>query len=47
MASAAREPLVVLDDDPTGVQTLAGIRVLLAWDRHGFGLRSRDGRPST
>jgi uncharacterized protein YgbK (DUF1537 family) len=29
---AAREPLVVLDDDPTGVQTLAGIRVLLAWD---------------
>jgi uncharacterized protein YgbK (DUF1537 family) len=23
---------VVLDDDPTGVQTLAGIRVLLAWD---------------
>jgi uncharacterized protein YgbK (DUF1537 family) len=30
--SAAREPLVVLDDDPTGVQTLAGIRVLLEWD---------------
>jgi len=31
-----REPgrarYVVLDDDPTGVQTLAGIRVLLAWD---------------
>jgi uncharacterized protein YgbK (DUF1537 family) len=25
-------PVVVLDDDPTGVQTLAGIRVLLAWD---------------
>jgi len=25
-------PFVVLDDDPTGVQTLAGIRVLLAWD---------------
>ena len=24
--------LVVLDDDPTGVQTLAGVRVLLAWD---------------
>jgi uncharacterized protein YgbK (DUF1537 family) len=24
--------VVVLDDDPTGVQTLAGIRVLLAWD---------------
>ena len=32
MPSAAREPLVVLDDDPTGVQTLAGIRALLAWD---------------
>ena len=27
--------LVVLDDDPTGVQTLAGIRVLLAWDDPG------------
>src|SRR5947207_7261424 len=26
------ERLVVLDDDPTGVQTLAGIRVLLDWD---------------
>ena len=25
-------PVIVLDDDPTGVQTLAGIRVLLAWD---------------
>lgn len=24
--------LVVLDDDPTGVQTLAGVRVLLRWD---------------
>ena len=23
---------VVLDDDPTGVQTLAGVRVLLDWD---------------
>lgn len=32
MQSASRAPLVVLDDDPTGVQTLAGIRVLLAWD---------------
>lgn len=32
MPGAAREQLVVLDDDPTGVQTLAGIRVLLAWD---------------
>jgi uncharacterized protein YgbK (DUF1537 family) len=24
-------PSVVLDDDPTGVQTLAGVRVMLAW----------------
>ena len=32
MPSAARESFVVLDDDPTGVQTLAGIRVLLSWD---------------
>jgi uncharacterized protein YgbK (DUF1537 family) len=30
--SAVRQPFVVLDDDPTGVQTLAGIRVLLSWD---------------
>jgi uncharacterized protein YgbK (DUF1537 family) len=28
----ADRPVVVLDDDPTGVQTLAGIRVLLTWD---------------
>jgi uncharacterized protein YgbK (DUF1537 family) len=26
-----RAPIVVLDDDPTGVQTLAGVRALLAW----------------
>lgn len=25
-------PLVALDDDPTGVQTLSGVRVLLRWD---------------
>jgi uncharacterized protein YgbK (DUF1537 family) len=29
---ASHRPVVVLDDDPTGVQTLAGIRVLLDWD---------------
>ena len=27
----------MLDDDPTGVQTLAGIRVLLAWDAQRIG----------
>ena len=32
MGTASRATYVVLDDDPTGVQTLAGIRVLLAWD---------------
>lgn len=31
MAPVAK-PFVVLDDDPTGVQTLAGVRVLLTWD---------------
>lgn len=36
-------PLVVLDDDPTGVQTLAGIRVLLAWDPTRIGA-ALDGR---
>jgi uncharacterized protein YgbK (DUF1537 family) len=30
--SEERRPVVVLDDDPTGVQTLARIRVLLDWD---------------
>ena len=45
MPSAAREPLVVLDDDPTGVQTLAGIRVLLAWDP-GRVRAALAGRPS-
>lgn len=29
---ALARPLVVLDDDPTGVQLLAGVRVLLVWD---------------
>ena len=28
---------VVLDDDPTGVQTLAGVRVLLDWDAERVG----------
>jgi uncharacterized protein YgbK (DUF1537 family) len=32
VSGAAHEQFVVLDDDPTGVQTLAGSRVLLAWD---------------
>ena len=32
MSPVGSQPIVVLDDDPTGVQTLAGIRVLLAWD---------------
>jgi len=30
-AAPILDRIVVLDDDPTGVQTLAGIRVLLAW----------------
>src|SRR5262245_35315793 len=39
--------LVVLDDDPTGVQTLAGIRVLLAWDGPGRIIaRALEGRRS-
>ncbi len=45
MPSAVRQPFVVLDDDPTGVQTLAGIRVLLSWDAER--VRSAlSGRPS-
>jgi uncharacterized protein YgbK (DUF1537 family) len=38
--------LVVLDDDPTGVQTLAGIRVLLGWDEPGRIARALEGRRS-
>jgi hypothetical protein len=38
--------LVVLDDDPTGVQTLAGIRVLLVWDDPGRIARALAGRNS-
>ena len=32
MSGATRAPLVVLDDDPTGAQTLSGVCVLLEWD---------------
>ena len=32
MTAGGSPPFVVLDDDPTGVQTLAGVRVLLDWD---------------
>jgi uncharacterized protein YgbK (DUF1537 family) len=39
------DPIVVLDDDPTGVQTLAGIRVLLAWDAAAV-VGALRGRPS-
>lgn len=45
MPSTAREKLVVLDDDPTGVQTLSGIRVLLGWDPPRV-RAALDGRPS-
>jgi uncharacterized protein YgbK (DUF1537 family) len=31
-AGSDHRRVVVLDDDPTGVQTLAGVRVLLSWD---------------
>jgi uncharacterized protein YgbK (DUF1537 family) len=33
LSSTADGPIAVLDDDPTGVQTLGGVRVLLAWRR--------------
>ncbi len=32
MPVAFTDQVVVLDDDPTGAQTLAGVRVLLGWD---------------
>jgi uncharacterized protein YgbK (DUF1537 family) len=35
--SAGVSSFVVLDDDPTGVQTLAGIRALLGWDAERVG----------
>jgi uncharacterized protein YgbK (DUF1537 family) len=30
-AATNERPVIVLDDDPTGVQTLTGVRVLLSW----------------
>ncbi|MGI8973432.1 MAG: four-carbon acid sugar kinase family protein [Gaiella sp.] len=45
MRAVGSPPIVVLDDDATGVQTLAGIRVLLAW--HADSVRAAlDGRPA-
>jgi uncharacterized protein YgbK (DUF1537 family) len=38
--------LVVLDDDPTGVQTLAGVRVLLAWSDPARIARALEAGPS-
>jgi len=40
------ERVVVLDDDPTGAQTLAGIRVLLSWDDAARIADALDGRRS-
>jgi uncharacterized protein YgbK (DUF1537 family) len=45
MRSGDARPVVVLDDDPTGVQTLSGIRVLLRWDEESI-RRALDGRRS-
>jgi uncharacterized protein YgbK (DUF1537 family) len=45
MPSGGERPVVVLDDDPTGVQTLSGIRVLLRWNEESI-RRALDGRRS-
>ena len=37
MTAGGSPSFVVLDDDPTGVQTLAGVRVLLDWDAERVG----------
>ena len=37
MSAGGSPSCVVLDDDPTGVQTLAGVRVLLDWDAERVG----------
>ena len=37
MSGVGSQSFVVLDDDPTGVQTLAGVRVLLDWDAERVG----------
>ena len=37
MSAGGSPSFVVLDDDPTGVQTLAGVRVLLDWDAERVG----------
>lgn len=45
MNKLGERPIVVLDDDPTGVQTLAGVRVLLSWDAERV-RAAADGRPA-
>ena len=44
MSAGGSPPFVVLDDDPTGVQTLAGVRVLLDWDAERIGAALVDRR---
>ncbi len=45
MTSPRERPIVVLDDDPTGVQTLAGVSVLLSWDAQRV-RTALEGRPA-
>lgn len=39
-------PLAVLDDDPTGTQSVAGVRVLFEWDEPGLVRRALGERPA-
>ena len=45
-AAEARRTLVVLDDDPTGTQSVADLPVLLDWTRESFDWAFGQGRPA-
>lgn len=43
---AARRPAVILDDDPTGTQTLRDVPVLTGWDAASIARHLRNGEPA-
>jgi uncharacterized protein YgbK (DUF1537 family) len=46
LAAASNRVLVVLDDDPTGTQSVADLPVLLNWSRESLEWALRQGRPA-
>src|SRR5512142_2506768 len=46
LATASRRVLVVLDDDPTGTQSVADLPVLMDWSPQSLEWALRQGRPA-